>query len=284
MAALTSDGLRGVFVEAADGMILLRGSHGAMSAPQTSNPLSTSSPLMSVPRPSAPRSSTPVVSIAEASTPATFVPQVSSVATSTGQAPDSLMSVPSAPPPVEVLSARREELWTFGPDSSVIRRDLVNGTQQVLPLSRVFDQVLVATYSPSEDRIYVLDETTTSRGSRVARLIRLDPNSSAFAIVHQWPRVNDTSRFVLTAAPDGTLWIAASDSKSHVVAWIEPLESEIRTIGFIRGAGALLAGAARASRMGLSMVVEGNQGPEVIGYRAEVLRQMELRGGADACF
>jgi hypothetical protein len=190
----------------------------------------------------------------------------------------------ATPIPVEVLSARREELWTFGPDSSVIGLDLVSGRRRQLPLSRVFDQVLAATYSPADDRLYVLDETTTWRGSRIARLSRLDPDSSVFAVVQQWPRVNGTSRFALTAAPDGTLWIAASGSNSHVVAWLEPLGSGIRMIGFARGVGVLSAEAARASRMGLSMIVEGNQGPALIGYRAETLRHMLLRGGAGACF
>lgn len=102
-------------------------------------------------------------------------------------------------------------------------------------------------------------------------------------VIARWPRVRSRTRFALAAAPDGSIYVASSGSAGgHVAVRLSIHGGRASLVGFARGLRPILAGAARANRIGLSLgIVERDGRAGVVGHRAV---EMDRRGGFDDCF
>lgn len=192
-----------------------------------------------------------------------------------------------------VLSATEHTLFTLA-GGAVTQLDLNTGTQRTLPLPRPLGEVLAATYSAADGAIVAVEAAVVGRlRIPVRRLVSIDATSGAVETLGEWPRLPGAlaaTRFALTAANDGTVWLVTSRERgAHLVAWLDlhARDARGRDVGLrVRaltgGAGPVLE--ARASRMGLSLAVVQGEGTASVGYRAASMRTAGTLAGLAACF
>jgi len=181
---------------------------------------------------------------------------------------------------IAVLSARRELLWLLGEGTgptgaSVLDLSAERWRAMELPEGLGLGRVLGAVYDAAGDSLLVLDEVRGPRGrgrgvgARRVRLLRLEPLGGAGEVLFSAPRTGAASRFALAVDPSGALYVASSGDSAgpHVVLRLEGLGSEVRVTGFAVGRGVLETSQARASELGLSLVVRERGEQRVVGYR-----------------
>lgn len=198
-----------------------------------------------------------------------------------------------------VLSATREALYVLGGRSRDDARELHDAwrfdlrdarwEQLVFPAGPSFGRILAATYSAARDTLFVLDALTptTASGPRqqVARLIAVHPRGGAAEVVASWPRLSGNDAYALAPGASGEIWVAGSPvpGRMHTVARLVLDEEGWRVDGWLRSGGALRAGAAHASREGLTLVLDHqSRGAEIVAVRVDELRDQPH--GERACF
>jgi len=209
-----------------------------------------------------------------------------------------------------VLSARRRALWVIGGRAStggaelrdVWRHDLDTDRWRALPLIGVeLGRTLAATYSPVEDRLYVLDEVLEerrprwSRGGRravrVIRLVALHPDGAIADVVARWRARSSNTDFELTVDPAGGIWIAGWHPRlfGHaVVRLTRRPDGALGIDGWDLGLGRVVDGGFRADDGGVTVVTEvpswrrPRVRQRVIHHAADSLRRG--RGGGRRCF
>lgn len=218
-------------------------------------------------------------------------------------APASSTASPSPGPrpgAVHVLSARLNQVWVLGGRDArgealgdVWALDLASRHWRRLPLGPAaqLGEVLAATYSPTDDALYVLDRVAPRDRShplfpgRWARLVRLHPDGVMHTVEAYWPAVGSNDRYVLATEPSGAVWVVASPSRgarAHAVVRLTRAPGEgVRIVGWSVGPGRLLAGGARAGDQGLTVALDRGT-VELVGIEPSSLRRAP--GGERACF
>lgn len=192
-----------------------------------------------------------------------------------------------------VLSALRGQLfWVGAPDAtgarSVATYDLSARTTRTVRPSVALGELLAATYLRHEDRLLVLDEVQTTVRRRTYREVRMSlisPETGELTELARWIHLLPTRRFALAAAPDGSVYLAASpNAGAHAVVRFRVRRNEVTPLSFALGARSIVAGMAHASSVGASIAVDALVGgADVVGYRAEQMRPIGPRGFGD-CF
>jgi len=212
-----------------------------------------------------------------------------------------------------VLSATRRALWVVGGRASsgggelrdVWRHDVETATWRRLWLGSVtLGHVLAATYSPVDERLWILDETYERPGRghrrrrgrgrrrgpplvRRARLITVHPDFGTAEVVATWRRVTANAEFELSVDPSGALWVAAWRERggAHVVVRLDTdAPGTVRVLGWRIGAGALAPDGVRADARGLTVIraATRRRGPRMEHHEAVDL--WPVPGGEAACF
>jgi hypothetical protein len=191
-----------------------------------------------------------------------------------------------------VLSALREQLFWVGLPVSTGERaiatyDLDAETTHTVLTNVPLGTMLAATYLRSQARLVALDELERRVGRRTVREVRLSliaPDTGQLTELGRWPHVLPTTRFILAAAPDGSVYLGASGERSaHAVVRLRVGDDSLRALSYALGPHPLARGA-HASSVGVSLVIERSDGRhELIGYRAEHMRAVGRRGFSD-CF
>ncbi len=194
-----------------------------------------------------------------------------------GQLPMQASLASLAPSPVAdartdallVLSARTNTLYYGGGVTTdgaypgdLVAFDLRSGSSQrlALPEGISLGRVSAATYSPADDALYILDEPAPEYPSRhhgrthTMRFLRITQDGAHVDVLRDLPRLRSSSRFALAPAPDGTLYLVASDEGTHTVLWLDVSTDEVRALGVATGRGALAPGQARAHEAGLTVL------------------------------
>jgi len=212
-----------------------------------------------------------------------------------------------------VLSATRRALWVVGGRArsggaelrDVWRHDVETTTWRRLWLGSVaLGHVLAATYSPVDERLWILDETYERPGRghrrrrgrgrrrgpplvRRARLITVHPDFGTAEVVATWRRVTANAEFELSVDPSGALWVAAWRERggAHVVVRLDTdAPGTVRVLGWRIGAGALAPDGVRADARGLTVIraATRRRGPRMEHHEAVDL--WPVPGGEAACF
>jgi hypothetical protein len=205
-----------------------------------------------------------------------------------------------APPPREghatVLSARRGTLWVLGGRSladgselhDVWAHDVARAEWRRLglPPELALGRVLAATYSPADDRLWVLDEVGERGRERRARMLAIHPDGNAGEVLGSWRRRGHNERFALSAEPSGALWVAGwpTSGSVHAVLRLTRAGAALVEDGWALSVGRLVPDGARANDEGLTVIVDGRgrAGPEVRFHDVRSLRRGH--GGPHACF
>jgi hypothetical protein len=152
----------------------------------------------------------------------------------------------------------------------------------------VLGRVLAATYSPVDDRLWVLDEATHADGQTVARLIQIKVGvgTSEANIAAYWPRVNTTHPVNLAPGKDGALLLAATQAESgrSVIARVKfDAEGHCKPAGFSVLDEPFVADGLHVSEVGLTLLMDDPvMGPLPVGIAFSKLRPGG--GGLVKCF
>ncbi len=169
--------------------------------------------------------------------------------------------------PTLVLSARRRTLWALEPAAEGA---LVRALDLELPLWRELSsagvplgRVLAATYSATDDALYILDEVDgPGRGRRRdARLLRarVGPRAVSAEVLARWPRATMNDVFALAVDPSGMLYLAAGRAHGPIVALVRfGTDRRGRTVptGLHIRTGRLRPEGLRANEHGLTVVLD----------------------------
>jgi len=175
---------------------------------------------------------------------------------------------PNDPPGAfPVLRASRGQLLIVGGEPSppvLTRVDLGTGeTSVVLLEGELPGHVLAATLDANRARLLVLDRVPRARGrGEELRLLTVELESGACAVLWRRPRAHGFDSFALAAAPDGSFVLAASNERArrHVLVWlrVDGL-GRIDVRGLLPAAGAIL-GQVVAEGRGVSRAVLRRRG------------------------
>ncbi len=181
-----------------------------------------------------------------------------------------------------VLSARRNTLYYGGGvtedggyPGDLLAYDLSTGRSRALalPPGTSLGRISAATYSPADDALYVLDEPEPEHRSRrygrlhTMRFLRITQGGMHVDVLRDLPRLRRSSRFALAPAPDGTLYLIASDEETHVVIRLSIHGDDVQALGVAAGRGALAPGQARAHEAGLTVLtVDRRDRPFAVEY------------------
>lgn len=207
--------------------------------------------------------------------------------------------------PLLVLSARKNTLYYGGGITAdgrypgdLLAYDLRTGRARPLALedNLRLGRVLGATYSPADDALYVLDVPEPEHESRrhersrreehapSVRFLRIAEGGAQIDVLRELPHLLGSSRFALAPAPDGTLYLVASNEAVHVVVRLQVRGDDVRALGFATGRGALAPGQARAHEAGVTVLtVDRRDQPFAIEYGAASF-SAATRGWERRCF
>lgn len=188
-----------------------------------------------------------------------------------------------------VVSVTKNRIWVMGgiDGSGALLQDLrafnvATQTWSSVTISGSYkpSRVLAATYSPTEDRLLVLDQTTAG-GS--IRLIRIDPNGSASSeLVGSWSRTASTTTFALSAEPGNRAYlVGCGGTSSHAVLRLRRNGTGVVLWSTGSGSGALASGNAQASVEGLSLLVQVSGVPRARGF---AYADLSSGGSTGLCF
>jgi len=175
---------------------------------------------------------------------------------------------PNDPPGAfPLLRASRGQLLIVGgepPPPVLTRVDLATGEPSVVLLEgEVPGRVLAATLDANRPRLLVLDEVARSRGrGEERRLLTVDLESGACAVLLRRPRTAGFDSFALAAAPDGSFVLAASNERArrHLLLWLRvDGRGRVSVRGLLPGDG-LVLGQVVAEGRGVSRAVLRRRG------------------------
>jgi hypothetical protein len=121
--------------------------------------------------------------------------------------------------------------------------------------------VLASTFTYADGRLWVLDQTRGLFGIKIARLLRIDPESGATTVVGAWPMLGLSDQRWLSVDRDGALLLTFSSSRlggSHTMLRVTTDEVP-RLAGIARGPRALLV-APIADRAGYTLLGPATKG------------------------
>lgn len=203
-----------------------------------------------------------------------------------------------APSPREghlaVLSAHRNALWVLGGREigsgrelrDLWRYDVITQRWSSLAVPpQLGGRVLAATYSPVEDRLWVLVEIEGDSVARQVRLVAVHPAGGMAEVVATWPRRARNEVFAMSVDPSGAIWIAGwpTAGRVHAVLRLVRTPEGFVSAGWDLGVGRIRSSGVRASDRGLTVVAEiDGRPPELVFHDVHALRTGP--GGERACF
>jgi hypothetical protein len=162
-------------------------------------------------------------------------------------------------------------------------------TQLDVPITNVtLGHVLALAWSPSDERLYVLDETRAGRHgawhAESARLISIPFGGGRARVEANWRRLTANVEYALAVDVFGDVWIAASrreQAAAHTVLRLtRDRHGEWRSSSTV-GAGGIHRDQILVNDRGVSLAVGEGPTARIVGYERSDLRD---RGGDDRCF